>query len=461
MDNPSTAWRTGIFLLSVTMTFSSMFFFSPRSGMTPVAVCISPSLPFTVCHNRSLHVEHIWNEVNAGSSSCAFREFGLGDERKHLCSMVDTSRYTLVSVPAPDSSCLFEEQLSQRVQSTIVISSSSRNCSSMPNTSYVSGLPSELSNKTVDVLAALSVNLVILSVSYPYLAWDVIEYVLRLPAPTILLIRLHMSLSMDCSDYIKAQVWRQLLQGRYELMNWRRSYHAKHWIETTYMSEKSLQHPQHAHGCMYRYKVMNEGLGGLMSQVMLGMVLAHETRLLFCLSNSLVCPDPTHSSDYSWILKYISIPFCKHFSPLACDVNAQWESHYWWSQTNVITRFNKYFPFEMEKARKLVAHSIFNHHLQYCVHVRTGNLLSIPKVQWSSINISVFGANASDQYAFCSRNNCTFIAKVDVEFDFINLANCQNVVFSDSTFSVMAAVFSPIHYNNLPPARGVTRHFLS
>ena len=119
------------------------------------------------------------------------------------------------------------------------------------------------------------------------------------------------------------------------------------------------------------------------------------------------------------------------------------------------------FPLKLHKyAMNYINESKYNKHYENCVHVRTGDLREVPTVTWENKDIVVFGRDDSSiDIPFCDVNNCTFLTKGDVQSDFINLAGCKNIIYSSSSLSTVANIFSPWNHERLQKSRKGTEAY--
>jgi hypothetical protein len=210
--------------------------------------------------------------------------------------------------------------------------------------------------------------------------------------------------------------------------------------------------------CRYRFHPFNEGLGGTISQIMYGMVAAKRQNLTFCLSSALIDPEPSHMNEYSWFQNILPLVRC-HKCDGICDVDVVWSDNFWYEIKNVPLHFRNLYPEIFNDALNYLNLSALNKKFENCVHVRTGDLNEIPMVPWKNKDIMVFGEDGSHSLDFCNRNNCKFVNKTNVEFDFINLAGCQNLLCSPSSLCTIANIFNPLHYNRVHQSRGKTGDF--
>jgi len=195
----------------------------------------------------------------------------------------------------------------------------------------------------------------------------------------------------------------------------------------------------------YRFSIANEGLGGNINQIMVGKVRSVLFDRNFCLNSTLEDPNVNHQNDYSWLHQYWEIPLCEVIPPTACDMSDSFH-HDYWDMHYVYRLYRIFYPEELLDLRINLAQSSRNKNFQYCVHVRTGDANSIPVVSYTNKTISLFGTTSTD-YKFCYVNNCVLVPITkDVEFDFVNLANCLNLTTPDSSFSITAKLLSP-HYD--------------
>jgi hypothetical protein len=243
-----------------------------------------------------------------------------------------------------------------------------------------------------------------------------------------------------CHDFLLAQIWHNVISEFYTVVHWERQNGNYNEVKITYHKIKP-DHRVKKLGCLYEFSVMNEGLGGTISQIMTGIVLSHDLspQYKFCLTNSLADPDPTHPNDYHWLLNYMNITFCKDYVNY-CDIYVSWK-HDYWSTKYVVSRYKTIVGNEYNNIVNRFHQSKFNDHLKFCVHIRTGDLENIPHVNWLGKSINIFGWFKDGEPPFCEDNECIFI-KQNVEYDLINLINCENVIFSESTFSIIAQIFS-------------------
>ena len=387
-------------------------------------------------------MDNIWNAINFNSKSCSFITIGGGGGAKNVC-FLPSGRSIVVSIGSTHDYA-FELTALNYTHHVYIVNCKINNAVPAPLTHVKQCVGSQYRYMYSSMLADTGVYRIdIMKLSIGTHVWDIInDIVLHPQSPNVLLIDVHFSPAMDCGEYIKAQAWAAVLRNKYVLMNWRRNIHGcPNCIETTYHKIRNVDYFQPRH--CFSFAIMNEGLGGSMLQIMLGMVTAFEANVPFCLSNSLVDPQPQHMHDYSWILKYINISLCSDIVG-HCEVSKAWY-HELWEQKTVIGRWKSYFKSEYTDALHRIQVSPLNANYPYCVHVRTGDYTSIPDITWEGRSILIFGGNSDLHLPACGVNNCTYVDTSSVEFDFINLANCDNIVYSISTFSILTNIFSPKH----------------
>ena len=404
-------------------------------NVNPPDTVRSMFMPISLCHDLKKNIENIWNELNTKSISCHFISIGEGDGAKNICNLPYAGA-TIVSFGMAHGS-VFEIEMLKYSKNVIIV-----DCLVTPPDGVL------YHNKCIDTVFVysdflLTFNLTkvnILKVDAGMFAWDIInDVVLDSMSPDVLLVDLPFLPAMDCTEFIKAQAWASLLRSKYLLVNWRRNvYGCAHCIELSY--EKIRADFPGTRRCL-GYTIMNEGLGGSMFQIMYGMVLAAEQSMEFCLHNSLVDPQPQHMSDYSWFTKYFDIPLCADVSKI-CETEMSWD-HNGWTAKHVVSRWKSYYAVQHSLALQRISTSPLNRHFDNCVHVRSGDYNHIPDVNWEGKEIRIFGSDAKS-FAFCSNNTCDYEDKYSVEYDFVNLANCEDVIYSRSTFCLVIHLFSPL-----------------
>jgi len=273
-----------------------------------------------------------------------------------------------------------------------------------------------------------------------------------------MLIEIHLSPDMNCQDYVMAQAWRSTLSaGGYELANWRRNPSCPHCIETTYVRRDENERRSVSNECHLRFHIMNEGLGGSLSQIMMGMVFAAEMKMTFCLSNALIDPQLEHMNQYNWIHTYFFMRRCREYVRAECDVDMSWQDSFW-SQKSVSSRLRSSYPQMLVDSAFAIQKSAYNKRYTWCVHVRTGDLTNIPDVVWNDKDLIVFGWDGHVELDFCNeRNRCTMVRDQGVESDFVNIATCKHSIVSDSSFAVTAGLLGG--RTEKPDGRGRTKEF--
>ena len=441
------------------------------------------------CINSSLHVENIWNEIIEDSSSCSFTTHGTNDTARNLCN--DFVFNHVVSLKH-DSEFDFETSVSALSNVVILTTNASRSSRSpsaiLPlfgtqtaeewvNFTWTSVYNEDVRAASLDrgeithhaFEAKMAQHWVhrnmhrrtVVNIDVAGEEWSIIDSIVNSRhKPLVLMVRLNMSPSMGCQDFVKAQLWRHKLKLVYELRNWKRT-KKPNVVDLVYVLRQGRPPPKCSH-CRLKFKAMSEGLGGIVSQVMYGMVLAAERKppMPFCLANSLVDPEPSHMTDYTWFREYLPIPMCGQCLS-SCDVEEAWR-HDSWQQRDIVSRFKRLYPQLYEDAvTKLKRSKLTDPSLTHCVHIRSGDLQSIPNVTWSGQQVTVFGGREQEvaQYDFCRRNVCRFVVKQDPEYDLVNLANCPAVVASESTFPAIAHIFSHLRNASTPLTRGGTEGF--
>lgn len=192
----------------------------------------------------------------------------------------------------------------------------------------------------------------------------------------------------------------------------------------------------------------------MINQIMVGKVLGAMKELRFCLNGTLDDPNETHPNQYYWLLNYWHIEFCKDHPPNdACDVYAMW-MHQYWNEPYVYRLYRRFYKSEYAKMQQEMILSAKTKNYTYCVHVRTGDAVSVPaSVPWTGKKTFIFGSEKKS-YPFCQNNECIFLPKTtDVEEDFINMVNCRHLVPADSSFSVTAKLLSPYNTEYVKMAR--------
>lgn len=208
--------------------------------------------------------------------------------------------------------------------------------------------------------------------------------------------------------------------------------------------------------CFFRYTHSNEGLGGSFNQLLIGKYLAAIQGLEFCMASEQDLLDPWeisgHVTDNAWLRKYWYLPPCPTVVH-TCDVSykhrqTDWELPFVWRMYQLL------YKEELAHLSKRIEASPLNENFEYCAHVRTGDSFAIPIVQWTGVKLYIFGAYNSSLYPFCATNKCIDVPKTkDVEFDFVNMANCKNLAACDSSLSITAKLLNRYNKEYVKVAR--------
>jgi hypothetical protein len=413
---------------------------------------ISPDndINFKLCYNNNkltedYQLEKAWNEINKFSESCEFITIGSDDDKKNICKESLTTTIDVISIGS-SGNWVFEKNI-KPWSSKIITFDGNGDIKGRPD--FV-----EFFHKCVGSSCSLDQvfaesnfhNKVLLKIDVGYNEWNTINDVIRMKTPPdILLIKIHLDPIYDCNTYLRSQMWFKLLDKKYKLMNWRRVINCKHCIETTYLI-KSHDAQTIDNNCYFKFNIINEGLGGSISQIMTGIIIANAKGKIFCLSNSLVDPDPSHMNDYSWFQKIFRIKSCPKMNYESsdcldcCNIEEDFRTSYW-HNTGVLSQFLDIKSQDILNAQDEIYESPLNKKFKFCVHIRVGDMTDIPSVDWKDLEIQIFGPNKNDNYKFCEVNRCLF-HDPDVIYDFVNLATCEHLISSYSTFPVLANIFN-------------------
>ena len=211
-------------------------------------------------------------------------------------------------------------------------------------------------------------------------------------------------------------------------------------------SPSSSPDPSPPPRCQFRYThVSTDGFGGSFNQILNGKVTAALQGLPFCLATpvDLVDENGWHGTDNAWLRKYWDgVPRCPAVAS-ACDVSAE-HVHNDWFTPYVWRMWQLFYAEEFVRLRERLTSSPLSKRFAHCAHVRTGDTPeSQPSVPVSGVQLHLFGAPHAD-YEFCKRNTCVLLnVSRDVEFDFVNMLNCEHLYACDSSLSITAKLLSP------------------
>ena len=412
-----------------------------------------------------LSFDHIWSVISEGSEPCPIIKYGTGDEERSVCQNYNSE--ILLSLN-PSGDLFFEKTMAkfQKVYTSCAnIFYEKGNCNDkFTSFNDVHSLTKALQaiNKTV----ALNVRIKSVKDLYPLKRILEISNNIKImfaeicfspPIRCIINNKVY-KCPVNCDDYYDAYRWKNMLRNHnFTMRNWRRQHKSSNCIVATYERLESFP-ALPCQKCRYRFHTFNEGLGGTISQAFYGLVAAAKLNLSFCLSSGLIDPDPAHMNEYSWFRRVLPFASCNECGGV-CDVDVTWHNDFW-SNRNVPSQFKNLYPTLHKYAMNYINESKYNKHYENCVHVRTGDLREVPTVTWENKDIVVFGRDDSSiDIPFCDVNNCTFLTKGDVQSDFINLAGCKNIIYSSSSLSTVANIFSPWNYERLQKSRKGTEAY--
>ena len=464
MHKPNVVYLTiaALFVLSIPLFVTSIRFGTSKYSVynlvsgSPTASLMSPH---DLCWYRPQHVEYIWNAINEDGIACSFTTIGIGDGSKNLCELPSSGQPVVSFGSANDWT--FESQISNWTRNIYTFDCTSDDRGKPPFVTFNKKCIGEQHGYGYEQMCReMNIcNDAVLKMDIEWGEWDVIGEICRSKyRPAMMLIEIHLSPDMNCQDYVMAQAWRSTLSaGGYELANWRRNPSCPNCIETTYVRRDENERRAVSNECHLRFHIMNEGLGGSLSQIMMGMVFAAEMKMTFCLSNALIDPQLEHMNQYNWIHTYFFMRRCREYVRAECDVDMSWQDSFW-SQKSVSSRLRSSYPQMLVDSAFAIQKSAYNKRYTWCVHVRTGDLTNIPDVVWNDKDLIVFGWDGHVELDFCNeRNRCTMVRDQGVESDFVNIATCKHSIISDSSFAVTAGLLGG--RTEKPDGRGRTKEF--
>jgi hypothetical protein len=198
--------------------------------------------------------------------------------------------------------------------------------------------------------------------------------------------------------------------------------------------------------CLFRYShIATDGFGGSFNQILDGKVKAALRGLPFCLATpgDLIDLNGWHGTDNSWVRKYWDgVPRCPA-TVNDCDVSVE-HAHADWFTPYTWRLWQLFYAEEFVRFRERLTTSPLSERFKHCAHVRNGDTpVSQPTVPVSGEVLHLFGTPSAD-YEFCKRNTCVLLnVSKDVEFDFVNMVNCEHLYACDSSLSITAKLLSP------------------